>query len=169
VPADPVELLDRQHDRVARSEGPEFVHELRRFHELITSRSEAVLQAMNELRAEAQTIEREFEAHDDELVPELVALKQELVARVPEADDSGTARPQSVGAPPMQWSFSFANFDQVASGGPDRNIVRQGWDSSRSGMLLRILEGQLHRAAVDGACRGPEPQGVRDEPSAGPR
>jgi hypothetical protein len=40
----------------------------------------------------------------------------------------------------MQWSFSFANFDQVAAGGLDRNIVRQGWDRSRSGMLLRIVE-----------------------------
>jgi hypothetical protein len=139
-----VDLLDRQHERFQAAGGAEFVHELRRFYEFITAGPAAVVSALAELRAEASEVEERFAEHDRELVPELVQLKVGLVARVPEADDSGVPRPiDRFSRPDPAWAYGFANFDQVATGGPDRSVTVQKWDTSASGMLLSILETKL--------------------------
>ena len=139
-----VDLLDRQHERFQAAGGAEFVHELRRFYEFITAGPAAVVSALAELRAEASEVEERFAEHDRELVPELVQLKVDLVARVPEADDSGVSRPiDRFSRPDPAWAYGFANFDQVATGGPDRSVTVQKWDTSASGMLLSILETRL--------------------------
>jgi hypothetical protein len=140
----PIDLLDRQHDRLQSKDGAEFIHELRRFHQFLTTGPEAVVTALAGLRADAEQMERDFKDHDAALVPALVELKSKLVDRAPTADDSGEPRPQEQRGPAgLTWSFGLANFEQVATNGPDRIIVRQGFDDSRSGMLLRILEQKL--------------------------
>jgi hypothetical protein len=139
-----VELLDRQHERLQAADGVEFVHELRRFCEFITAGPDVVVRALGELRAEAACVEAAFAEHDRELVPGLVQLKEDLVARVPEADDSGVARPNDrFSRADPAWTYGFANFDQVATSGPDRYVHLQKWDASASGMLLSILEAKL--------------------------
>lgn len=158
VASDPVELLDRQHTRLQAQGGPEFVHELRRFYEFITAGPDAVTGTLAELRAEAQRIEGEFEEHDEALVPELINVKEQFVTRAPEADDSARPRPQQMGAPSMEWAYSLANFDQVATIGPDRNVVRQSCDTSRSGMMLRILEHKLRALQWYERPEGPNPK-----------
>jgi hypothetical protein len=155
--ADVVQLLDRQHERLHAQDGVEFVHELRRFYDFITAGPDEVTGVLTGLRAEASHIEQEFERHDAKLVPELVALKAEFVDRARDADDSGVSRPHSIGPPPMSWAFSFANFDQVATGGRERNVLRQGSDASASGMLIRILEAKLHELR----WMVTSPQGIR--------
>jgi hypothetical protein len=159
VPTDPLELLDRQYNRLSGLEGARFVQELGRFHEFLTTGPQPVVDALAELRVEAEQLEREFNEHDRGLVPDLVAIKDELVARVPAVDDSGTPRPNGpLGAPSMQWAFGFANFDQVATDGPDQNIVRQGYDTTASSMLLRILEGKLRALQWMTVPDGPVPK-----------
>ncbi len=143
---DPLALLDRQHARLQEQRGASFVHELKTFHGFLTTTGPTeVTAALAKLRAEAERVEREFTEHDEALVPRLVALKTKLVVQAPEADDSDVPRPQTDWRPPMEWASTLANFDQVASGGADRLAVRNGYDISTSGMLLRILEGRLNR------------------------
>jgi hypothetical protein len=144
VPSDPVELLDRQHQRLQSQEGPEFIHELRRFYEFITAGPNLVVAALAERRADAERIEREFAEHDEQLVPELMTVRAELVALVPEADDSDLRPRRGFHAPSMTWAFSLANFDEVASGGADASLMpQQEFDRSRSSMLLRILQNRF--------------------------
>jgi hypothetical protein len=143
VAADPIELLDRQHQRLQEMTGAAFVQELKRFHDFITGGPADVVAALATLRAAAAASEAAFVEHDRELVPELVELRNDLVARVPEADDSAVPRPAVRGIPAMEWMFGLANFDEVAAGGPERSIQRDGYDQSASGMLARILEHKL--------------------------
>lgn len=106
-----------------RRTAPQFVHEPRRFYDFLTVGPDAVVSALGELRAEAADVEAAFAEHDGELIPELVQLKEDLVARVPEADDSGVPRPRGVfSRPDPAWTYGFANFHQVATGGPDRYV-----------------------------------------------
>jgi hypothetical protein len=143
--ADPIELLDRQHQRLRERDGAEFVQELRHFYDFITSGPAPVVAALAELREEAAGTERVFEEHDRELIPELVQLRNDLVACVSDIDDSDAPRPAGRGAASMEWAFGLANFDQLATGGPDLVRVNQGLDTSASGMMLRILEQKLRR------------------------
>jgi hypothetical protein len=144
VATDPLELLDRQYARLAGQEGGAFVQELRRFYDFLTAGPQPVVDAVHELRREASQVEDEFNRHDDELVPELVAVRDELVDQAPDADDSNLQRPSSTrDLATAHWTYSLANFDLIASDGADRLIINQGYDASRSGMLLRILESRL--------------------------
>jgi hypothetical protein len=141
----PLELLDRQYARVRDKDGAAFFVELRRFVELIESQAQ-LTQTLDELRAEAAATEQAFREHDARLVPDLVELRQELVRLAPEADDSTMTRPQQeILTPVPAWNFSLANFDQVATDGPDHVIQRTGYDDSRSGMLVAILQNKLRR------------------------
>ena len=120
-----------------------FVQELPRFYELISSG--AAGKALAELRQDAHERVLRFKAHDRGLIPELVEVKADLVRRAPEVDDSPIRRPRGTHPPPLEWQFGFANFDQIASHGPDRLVVAQGQDTSASGMLLRILDNKLRQ------------------------
>ena len=144
--SDAVELLDRQFNRLRDQDGAEFVQELKVFYEFVTTSGPAeVTSALLELREDAARIEREFNAHDAEMVPELVDLKARLVATVPETDDSQAPRPTTDWPrEPFEWLYTLANFDQLTTGGPDRFMLKQGGDESTSGMLLRILENRVH-------------------------
>lgn len=143
--ADPMELLDRQHQRLHERDGVEFVQELRRFYDFINAGPGPVTEALAELRDEAARIERTFEEHDGELIPELVELRNDLAARAPDIDDSDAPRPAGRGTASMEWAFGLANFDQLATSGPDLVRVNQGLDTSASGMMLRVLEQKLRR------------------------
>jgi hypothetical protein len=143
--SDVIELLDREHQHLAGAADIEFVRRLRRFYEFITDGPEPVRAALKELRGEAAERERAFQEHDRELIPALVELKQELVERATEADDSNVPRPRSGGRglPSLHWQYGFANFDQLVTGGPDRMLAHEGVDMSVSSMLLSILQGKL--------------------------
>jgi hypothetical protein len=113
------------------------------FYEFLTAGPPAVPDALTELRAQAEQVERDFAEHDEQLVPELAALKADLIERAPEADDSNAPPPQGFGALSIAWTFGFANFDRVAIGADGANVIADDFDRSRSGMLLRILRGKL--------------------------
>jgi hypothetical protein len=156
--ADAIELLDRQYERLASAVDSDFIRESIRFHEFITERCPPVVAVLAELRQEAADAEARFRAHDEVLVPELVALCDELVALAPAADDSQSTRPTDPLVSSMRWTFTLANFDQLASLGPNRNVLRDGWDDSRSGTMLRILENKLRSLQWYTDPDGPNPQ-----------
>jgi hypothetical protein len=166
---EPIDLLDRQYERLRTRDGVAFMRELPRFYETITAGPTAVVAAMRTLRKEAEACEREFQDADLSLIPELVQLRSELVALAPECDDSGDLRPPN---PTMSWTYGLANFDQLASHGPDRLVERGDDDPSRSGMMLRILQSKLNELrhpvptpgilAPDGAAPQEPQTGVDD-------
>jgi hypothetical protein len=144
MPADPIELLDRQHERLEAAQGPEFVRELARFYAFVTSTGPAeVVDALVALRADATEIRKTFADHDEQLIPQLVELRAELASIAPDADDSSLPRPSTPGRPPIEWAFTLANFDQIAAGGPNRFTMTEDEDQSRSAMLVRILQEKL--------------------------
>ncbi len=155
---DPVELLDRQYGLLSSATGSDFIRESVRFHEFISQRCPPVVAVLAELRQEAADAEAHFRAHDEALIPELVALRDELVALAPAADDANAVRPTDPLVPGMSWTFTLANLDQLASLGPDRNVLRDGWDDSRSGMMLRILENKLRSLQWYTNPNAPNPQ-----------
>jgi hypothetical protein len=144
VPADTLDLLDRQYNLLRQKDGVPFLQELRRFYEFITAGPEEIVTVLTELRAEAETIERRFHQQDRALVEQLAELKAELAKRAPEADDSNMPRPQSGFRPGHEWTYGFANFDQIVNDGPDRFVEQQDRDAGKSGMLIRILQAKLY-------------------------
>jgi hypothetical protein len=164
--ASALELLDHQHDLVAAARGVEFVHEFKRFHDFLTHGPPEVVAAVAELRQEADDAHDAFARLDSELVPELSEVRNDLAAVAPDLDDSGQPRPTIDGRPPMEWAYTLANFDEIATDGPDRFIIRQGADTSPSGMLLRILEAKVHEAqwyTMTGGARTESPTNRRPE------
>jgi hypothetical protein len=158
VATDSLELLDRQYARLAAQDGAGFIQELRRFYDFLTAGPAPVSDAVRVLRDEACEVEEAFNRHDDELVPQLVEIRNELVNQAPDADDSNLQRPQGTrDLATAHWTYSLANFDLVASDGSDRLIVNQGYDASRSGMLLRILESRLRELQWTTDARGTNP------------
>lgn len=141
---EPVELLDRQYERLVDADGPAFVRELIRYHAFISDGPAPVVQALDELRQEAVEAQERFDAHSAELEVELVQLRRELVDIAPEADDSGVLRPDSP-VPNYGWAFTLANFDALVDERQDRILIPQGWDRTVASMLLRILEQKLRR------------------------
>lgn len=140
---DELDLLDRRYQSLKDSEDAEFVRELARFYEFITDGPESVRAALELLRADAAEHSAAFDRHEQELIPELMALRQELVRLAPETDDSGVTRP---GLPhdSMEWGFSFANFDALAANRPDHLVVNDASDPSHSRMMAQILSNKLH-------------------------
>lgn len=139
--ANTTEQLDRQYRRLQGRQGAEFMQELRSFYDFITTGAAPVATALAELRAEAAAEQASYTEHDRELIPELVSLRHDLVARAPEVDDAGVPRPAGLATHSMEWAFGLANFDQLAAGGPDHlRVVDQDSDPSASGTMLRILE-----------------------------
>jgi hypothetical protein len=138
---DAIHLLERQYQRLHERDGVEFWRELPRFYETITTGPRPLVSALAQLRAQASAQEREFRAADSAFIPEFVELRNELVRLAPESDDSGTPRP---GDPSLGWNYSLANFDQLASGGPDRLVENIRDDDSASGTMLRILQSKLN-------------------------
>jgi hypothetical protein len=139
--ADAIHLLERQYQRLRERDGVEFWRELPRFYEMITTGPRPLVSALAQLRERASAQECAFRAADTALIPELVELRNEFVRLAPEADDSGTPRP---GDPSMGWNYSLANFDQLASGGPDRLVENIHDDDSASATMLRILQSKLN-------------------------
>ena len=127
-----------------------------------------MVDALTQLRAQAELVERDFAEHDEQLVPALAALKADLIERSPEADDSNAPPPQGFGALSMAWTFGFANFDRVATGTDGANVIADDFDRSRSGMLLRILQGKLRELqwTQQAAARhaGPQPTETNQRP-----
>jgi hypothetical protein len=147
-----IELLDRQHERLQTADGAEFVHELRRFYEFITAGPDAVVSALGDLRAEAASVVEAFAQHDSRLVPDLAQLKADLVARVPEADDSGVPRPNGrFSRPDPAWTYGFANFDQVATGGP-ATLARDA-PTTRSLIQTRTASHKIDEQLMDAQLR----------------
>jgi hypothetical protein len=160
--ADPMELLERQYTRLRELEGAEFVRELPRFYETITAGPRPLPSLLAELRGEAREYAAAFDVANDELIPELVTLRHELVTLAPEADDSGQARPPG---PSMSWTYGLSNFDQLAAGGPERLVENVDQDPSPSGTMLRILQSKLNALRYPATAPGAP---VADAPAATP-
>jgi uncharacterized membrane protein YqaE (UPF0057 family) len=140
-----LQLLDRRYARLVEKEGAEYLRELRTFIAFLEECRD-VKRALDQLRAEAQAAEDAFREHDEHLVPQLVALRDELIAQAPEADDSQAPRPESeFDRPPLVWLHTFANFDAIVDRTGDQCIQRTGSDDSRSGMLIAILAAKLRK------------------------
>jgi len=162
--ADAIHLLESQYQRLRERDGVEFWRELPRFYETITTGPRPLVSALAQLREQATAREREFRAADTALIPELVELRNELARLAPGADDAKAPRP---GDPSMGWNYRLANFDQLASGGPDRLVENIHDDDSASGTMLRILHSKLND------LRYPPPgsqgnSGARDPQALGP-
>lgn len=156
---DRIELLDRQYQRLASREGVAFIRELRAFHDFVTTTS-PFDDILAELTAEAKRTIAEHAAHDDALIPEAVALRNELAQRAPEHDDSALAPPAERGPEDIRWMFSFANFDLVAAN-DDRGEILRNDDNTRSGMLLRVLRNRID--TINWYENPDDPQPVRAE------
>lgn len=160
--AEPMELLERQYTRLRELDGAEFVRELPRFYETLTAGPHPLPSLVAELRGEAREYAAAFDAANEELIPELVTLRDELVTLAPEADDSGQARPPG---PSMSWTYGLSNFDQLAAGGPDRLVENVDQDPSPSGTMLRILQSKLNGLRYPATAPGAP---VADAPAATP-
>ena len=137
-----VEQLDRQHERLRGRDGPSFFPELKRYRELLLGDATASAVVAG-LKCEAEGKESAFGRHDAELQPELISLKDELLNRAPECADPPDLRPEGLAAPRWDWSHSFANFDLLAEGSPEAIHARDGYDTSVSGQMLRVLQDRL--------------------------
>jgi hypothetical protein len=157
-----MELLERQYALLHALDGVEFLRELPRFYETITTGPRPLPSMLAKLRAEAGEYETAFEKANDEQIPELVALRDELVKLAPEADDSGVPRPPDPG---MRWTYGLSNFDQLAAGGSERLVENVDQDPSPSGTMLRILQSKLNGLRYPATAPGAQ---AADPPAATP-
>jgi hypothetical protein len=66
----------------------------------------------------------------------------------------------------MGWNYSLANFDQLASGGPNRLVENIDDDDSASGTMLRILQSKFNDLRYPPQTPGSQGQSVPREPKA---
>jgi hypothetical protein len=136
------DLLNWQTDFLLRQEtDAEFLVQVPAY--LQTLREEPRLAIhMQDLDREAAELLSAHEPHDAQMAPGLSRVRDELVQRVPEADDSREAPPSGRVTDVRQWQMTLASFDRVASGelqpGPTsgRGLGRTGW-------LVEILTAKL--------------------------
>jgi hypothetical protein len=146
----PLERLDAAYDEVLAASGPDFLRRLAEYVDLfkmdktIKAAVEGVRQVVND--ADAALIRQ-----DQMFVAELVPIRNRLVERAPEVDDSDRPWPgpynpfdQSNARAFHKWTWTLANFDAVAEDRDEKMVEKRDLDRSRSRMLVAILEAKLH-------------------------
>jgi hypothetical protein len=147
------ERLEAAYAEVLAASGPDFFRRLRDYGRLLDT-DKKIRAAVEKLRREAEKAETDFAEKDEELVGELVPLRQALAERDSDADDSELTRPAYDPADRANaeaahgWIWTLANFDAIVDGRDDKIIERDGLDASRSRMLVAILRSKLHDLVI---------------------
>ena len=149
-----VELLDRQFAFLGRQTGADFIWQLPQLLEVLDGEPR-LANHLADIRDETMAFLKRKLDDDGAFVEQAAGLRDQLALRAAEVDDSDMERP-APGHGDLQYRFSFAHFDLVASGedSPVRGIPleRTGFeDDSRSGLLVAILKAKLThlRTGVD--------------------
>jgi hypothetical protein len=147
--ANPLERLDAAYAEVLGATEEVFFRRLRDYARLLENERK-IRKAVKAPRREVADADAEFKAKDAAFVVELVALRNRLVEREPNADDTDANRPARDPMDPAgsarfhTWIWTLANFDAVAAEGEDRIVETDGLDDSSSRMLGAILNAKLY-------------------------
>jgi hypothetical protein len=137
---DPDKLVERQFQYLLSKDGSEFFVQLRTCLRILREEPR-VAALLQELREEAARLERARTGQDDREAEALVSLKQKLLARTPEIDDSSAPEPTDQDLPEIHgWFQTLAAFDAISEG------RRKAWpegDGTRSERLAEILGNKL--------------------------
>jgi predicted metal-dependent enzyme (double-stranded beta helix superfamily) len=118
---------------------------------------------LDDLRAEAVDIFNAQKAVEEELLPDMRALREDLVQLMPELDDSQREPEPDTGEPPnpLRIDHSLARFDEGVSEEP--SPIGPDGSGGRAGELVSILQAkayQAHRVTEEGGR--PKPEGMED-------
>lgn len=145
----PLEKLERAYRDAVDASGGDFFRRLREYERLLRE-DRAIKRAKKKLMKRAEAADKKFVKEDDGFARELQTFRNNLVARVPAADDSAKVRPEVNGhvAPARsleahEWAYTLANFDAVRDDRDDKILVGQGLDRGRSGMMGAILDAKI--------------------------
>ena len=144
--------LEQAYNDVVGSSGDDFFRRLVEYMGLLES-DKRIHKAAEAIVKELTDAEQDFSYKDDAAVAQLVELRNELVEKAPDLDDSDEQRPPNddpldrvAYAKFDKWVWTLANFDAVAVDGPEKVIERGELDSSPSRMLAEILRAKLFDA-----------------------
>jgi hypothetical protein len=169
--ANPLERLDTAYAEVLDATDEVFFRRLRDYARLLEN-DRKIRKAVKALKKDVADADAEFKAKDAAFVTELVALRNRLIEREPNADDTEATRPARDPMDPAgsarfhAWIWTLANFDAVAAEGEDRIVERDGLDDSSSRMLGAILNAKLYDLVVpfnDKPAPRPDLRDVYDE------
>jgi len=149
--ATPLEQLDRAYQAAMDAEGQAFFRRLREYVSLLRE-NRRIKRVVTALSAEVQQAEREYGEEDDELVRELVTLRDDLVKIAPEAGEDadvehpGQREPFDPAAADRwrSWAFTLANFDAIVAGREEQMLEEREGDRSRSRTLGDILNAKVY-------------------------
>lgn len=146
----PLERLDAVHGEVLAASGPDFLRRLAEYVDLFKT-DKKIKTAVEAIRKEVQDTDATLTRQDQAFVAELVPIRRQLAQRAPEVDDANKPWPgpynafdQSNARAFHEWTWTLANFDAVAEDRDEKMVERRDLDSSRSRMLVAILEAKLH-------------------------
>jgi hypothetical protein len=139
--SDLIEKLEFERDYVINLEGADFLRQLCRYSDAM-ERDPRAAAVLAELVADAKRLLNSYTQHEEQMVPRLVALREEFVRLAPDADDSSMEAPAESTLASPSWMASLAYFDQVAQSGPPLRVPLQATgaeDHSRSQLLSGLL------------------------------
>jgi hypothetical protein len=139
--SDLIEKLEFERDYVINLSGADFLRQLCRYTEAM-ERDPRAAAVLVELVADAKQLLNSYTQHEEEMVPRLVKLREELVTLAPDADDSSIEPPAESTLASPSWIASLAYFDQVTQSGPPLRVPLQATgaeDHSRSQTLSGLL------------------------------
>jgi len=166
MPSELVDLLDRQAAFARRQSDPaDFLLAVVRFVAFLHSDPRLTIH-VEDIQQEASVFADARRAHEEEVVPELVRLRGQLVRLVPESDDSTLAEP-AFEESEQAWEFSLARFDRLAAGQPDRtNTITVGGggmrDDNAPRHLIDILRSKVREAQFPDTAPGQGPNARPD-------
>lgn len=146
----PLERLDAARDEIIAASGPDFLRRLAEYVDLFKT-DKKIKAAVEAIRKEVQDADANLTRQDQAFVTELVPIRERLAERAPEIDDSDKPWPgpynafdQSNARAFHEWTWTLANFDAVAEDRDEKVVEKRDLDSSRSRMLVAVLEAKLH-------------------------
>jgi hypothetical protein len=145
----PLERLDRAFAAARDATGAEFFRRFRAYQELVDD-DPSITEAVEGMVARMTDAQAQIDHEDAGRIDELVAVRDDLVAREPAVDDSGRPRPNGSLIEPtmrnevLEWEWTLSNFDAIVDDTPEKLIERRGFDASRARMLGEILRAKLH-------------------------
>jgi len=145
----PLDRLERAYRDTETASGADFFRRFREYEALLKRRG-PIKKAVKRLRKQAEAADRKFVKEDAAFASELKTFRNNLVRRVPDADDSGASRPEVDGhiaparsAEGHKWAYTLANFDALASDKDSAIRIGQGLNHGKSGMMAAILQAKL--------------------------
>jgi hypothetical protein len=136
------ELIERQFQHVLETEGTDFIHQLRRCLQVL-KREPLVAPHIDDLQRETREAEARFKMETAALLPQIVALREELGRLEPELADACGSH-SGPNEADLEWITSLHAFDAIIAeediGGP---LDSRGRDTSRGRSLLNMLRSNL--------------------------